>query len=204
MKILLMGPQGSGKGTVGELLSQKMGIPLISVGNTLRSLPESDSNYQLVNDYMKRGELAPQYIVARLLMERVQKDDCKNGYIFDGWGRNKVDFEHFDPGFDKVIVLIISRETSVKRISGRRICDVDGKVYNVYTLPGEELKKCTGNLIQREDDKEEAVNRRLDIYYTETQEVINDLKKRGIVLEIDAEPLPDEIFANIVSALGLK
>ncbi|MFA6982272.1 MAG: nucleoside monophosphate kinase [Patescibacteria group bacterium] len=203
MKILLLGPQGCGKGTIGKMLSEKMQVPLVSSGDMLRAIPENNQHYKIANEYMNKGELVPQYIVAELLRERVAKDDCKDGFIFDGWGRCRLDLELFDPVFDRVVVLNISRETSIKRISGRRLCDSDGKTYNILTLPPEELAKCTGNLTQRVDDTEEAVNRRLDIYYKETQEVIDDFKKKGILVEIDAEPLPDVIFAHVVSALGL-
>lgn len=204
MKILLLGPQGCGKGTIGDMLAERMGIPHVSSGEMLRAIPENDPNYKVANDYMSRGELVPQDIVAALLKERFSRDDCKNGFILEGWGRCRLDLELFDPVFDKVIVLNISRDTSIKRISGRRLCDSDGKVYNIYTLPKEELENCQGNLIQRADDTEEAVNRRLDIYYSDTQEVIDDFKLQEKVLEIDAEPLPDEIFSNVLSALGLQ
>lgn len=201
MKILLMGPQGCGKGTQGKKLSKHLGIPLIGVGNILRSLPEDHPSYKTIHDAIDHGNLAPQDMIADLLRERVQEPDCANGFIFDGWGRSMIDFEYFDPKFDKIVVLNLSRESSIKRITGRRMCSTDGKIYNINTLPKEELAKCKGELIQRVDDTEEAVNVRLNIYYTETVKTIEHFKKKGIVVEVDAEPMPDVIFENVLKAL---
>lgn len=204
MKILILGPQGSGKGTVGKMLCERLNIAHVSSGELLRNLPVTHPKFQEVQDTMNKGDLVSQKLVASLIRERVEDADCSKGYLLDGWGRAMIDLKYFDPGFDVVLVLNISRETSVKRITGRRICDTDGQTYNIYTLPREELEKCTGNLIQREDDTEEAVNHRLDIYYSETLDVINHFKSKGLVTEVDAEGMPDEVLQNICNALGVK
>lgn len=199
-----MGPQGSGKGTVGEKLSERLHIPLIGVGQTLRALPKNTLEGKKLQERLDKGDLAPNDLVAEILKKRVALPDCSNGYILDGWGRKMSDIELFDPGFDKVISLIISKEVSLIRISGRRTCDSDGKIYNIYTLPKEELEKCQGNLIQRSDDTEEAVNKRLNIFYTETQPVIDYFKQKELLVEVDAEPKPDTVLLNLCSALGLN
>ena len=142
--------------------------------------------------------------MADLIVERVSQPDCEDGYILDGWARNMGNLGFFDPGFDKAIVFKLSRQSSVKRITGRRVCTADGRTYNIYTLPKEELEACEGKLVQRDDDTEEAVNRRLDIYYSETMEVVEYLKQQGIVVEIDAEPMPDKIFKSTLKALDLS
>lgn len=203
MKVLLLGPQGCGKGTIGKMLSERMGIPLLSVGEMLRSIDPSSKYYQKIQEDTKNGVLVAEEIVVALLKEELAKEKYKNGVIFDGWARSMQNLRAFDPGFDFVIVFELSRETSVKRISGRRICEADGKTYNIYTLPKEELAKCPGRLIQREDDTEEAVKKRLEIYYTQTQEVIDYFDKQGKTIHINAEPLPDEIFADLMSKLRL-
>lgn len=186
------------------MLSEKMGIPLLSVGEMLRSVDPSSKYYQKIQEDTKNGVLVDQDIVVALLKEELAKEKYKNGVIFDGWARSMENLKAFDPGFDFVIVFELSRETSIKRISGRRICETDGKTYNIYTLPKEELAKCKGRLIQREDDTEEAVKKRLEIYYTETQKVIDYFDKQGKTIHINAEPLPDEIFADLMSRLQVS
>ncbi len=204
MKLLLMGPQGCGKGTIGEKLSEKLGIPLISVGQVLRDIPADHYLYEEMHSAMVKGVLAPNDKVAELLKERVLEEDCKNGYILDGWARQMSDLDEFDPGFGGVLNIKISRETSVKRISGRRTCSSDGKIYNIYTLPKEMLAECKGELVQRADDTEEAVKTRLEIYYSETQEVLDYFATKGILREIDGEGTPQEVFDLALEALKIK
>lgn len=204
MKILLLGPQGSGKGTIGDLLSKELGLPLISNGEVLRALPVSHPRYQEIHDAMHRGELVPQDFLASMLKERTSKEDCSNGFILDGWGRKDIDLQMFDPGFDEVIYIVLSRETSLRRISGRRICKNDGWTCNIYTLPphaAEHCDKCDGELIQRDDDTEDAVNKRLDIFYKDTIAVIEDFRAKGKLIEVDGEPLPQEVLVQILQKL---
>lgn len=204
MKILLIGPQGCGKGTIGSMLSEHLNIPLISVGHILRELPESHPGKKEIQEHMARGELAPQGLVADLLREETSKDFCKNGFILDGWGRTMIDLHFYDPGFDKVILINISPETSVKRISSRRTCEDCGSVFNIISVPPKIegiCDNCGGKLSQREDDTEEAVKRRLEIYNTETSEVIEYFKKEGKLIEIDGEGSPEEVFNLALEAL---
>ncbi len=202
MKILMMGPQGSGKSTIGTMLSQELGVPLIAVGNILRSISESHPSYGLVSSTMRSGSLVDASVVASLLRERVSEPDCAMGYIMDGWGRRLEDLKAFNPGFDVVLNLDIPYDVSLKRISGRRLCTSNGKVYNIYTLPPEMLSECTGDLIQRPDDVEEAVKRRLDIYYSETQKVIDFFKEAGVLRVINAQVPPEQVFKACLVALG--
>ena len=185
------------------MLSERMGIPLLSVGETLRSVDQSSKYYQKVQEDTKNGVLVAEEIVVALLKEELAKEKYRQGVIFDGWCRRMSDLQAFNPGFDFVIVFEMSRETSIKRISGRRLCETDGKTYNILTLPKEELAKCPGKLIQREDDTEEAVKKRLEIYYTQTQEVVDYFDKQGKTVHINAEPLPDEIFEDLMAKLKL-
>ncbi len=202
MKILMMGPQGSGKSTIGSMLSKRLGLPLIVVGDILRSLPKSHPSYEIVSSAMQSGSLVDTSVVAALLRERISEPDCASGYIMDGWGRRLEDLEAFNPGFDVVLNLDIPYDVSLKRISGRRLCTSNGKVYNIYTLPSELLSECTGELIQRPDDVEEAVRKRLDIYYSETQKVIDFFKESGILRVIDAQVPPDQVLKACLVALG--
>lgn len=204
MQILLMGPPGSGKDTLGDMLSQKMGVPLVSVGQSLRDLPESSPEGAKIHEYLDRGELAPNDLAAKILETRLQKQDCNTGFILDGWGRKLSDIQLFNPGFDKVVVLNISNETIIKRISGRRMCDSDGKIYNIYTFSKEELKKCKGKLTQRSDDTEEVVKRRIKSYQIETLPTIEFFRDSNILIELDAEGDPLTVFNRLCSALGFK
>lgn len=204
MKILMMGPQGCGKGTIGEKLSEHLHIPLISSGSLLRYLPESHPRYQEIHRLIDAGELAPQDFVAELFRSRISESDCDNGFIIDGWGRKTIDLTFFDPHFDKVILLNISPEISVYRLSGRRTCKKCGKIFNVNSIPPKVSGVCDicgGELYQREDDTAEAIKRRLNIYYTDTQKVIESFKQKGLLVEIDGSGTPDEVLNLVLAAL---
>jgi adenylate kinase len=206
MKILLIGPPASGKGTVGEKLSERLNIPLISVGELLRAIPESNPLKKKVDEVMESGELVPQEIVAKILKEEVSKESAKNGFIFDGWGRKREDLDFFDPDFDKVVLLEISPETALKRIASRRTCEKCGAVFNVEYLPPKKegvCDFCEGRISKREDESEETTKRRLRSFYSETKETIDFYKKNGKLLEIDAEGTPDLVFDLVLKALAL-
>ncbi len=194
MKILLLGPPASGKGTLGDSLSELLGIPLITASAPLRALPPEHPRYAEIHDLMNKGEPAPKDFLGDLLRARIAEEDCKNGFILDGWCRMMVDLEYFDPQVDVVLEIKLSRESAIKRISGRRICEPTGEVYNIYTLPQEKLAECEGKLIQRADDKEEVVNNRYDQYITDTAKVVDHYRTKGILLEIDGEPSPAEVL----------
>lgn len=207
MKILLIGPPASGKGTVGEKLSKKLNIPLISVGELLRAIPKSNPLKEKVDEVMEKGDLVPQGIVAQLLKEEISKEASKNGFVFDGWGRKKENLEYFDPGFDKVVLLEVSPETSLRRIFSRRTCEKCGAVYNIDSVPPKKegiCDVCGGKVIKRDDESGETTRRRLEIFYDETKETIDFFKKNGKLLEIDAEGPPNQVFDLVLKALGLQ
>jgi adenylate kinase len=204
MKILLVGPQGSGKGTVGKMLGDYFHIPLVSTGQILRDLPENHPKKKEIDEAMEKGELAPQDLVAKILEEEVQKDIYEKGYILDGWGRALVDLEYFNPDFDWVLYINISPETSVKRLSSRRTCSECGAIFNIISVPpkvGGVCDYCGGELVQREDDVEDAVRRRLEIFNTETMKTLDVFRDGGKVLEIDGEGSPEEVFELAKEAL---
>ncbi|MBU0650067.1 nucleoside monophosphate kinase, partial [Patescibacteria group bacterium] len=188
MKILLLGPQGCGKGTIGQMLSEKTGLPLVSAGELLRAVPPESPYYARIQEHMKQGVLVDIQIIGAILRQELESPKCAQGFILEGWARQMIDLEHYDPKFDFVVVFELSRETSIKRISGRRLCKTDGKTYNIYTLPKDELAKCPGELVQRADDTEEAVKKRLATYYTKTMEVVNYFANQGKTIYVNAEP----------------
>ena len=199
-----MGPQACGKGTQGKMLSAALNIPLVTNGEILRNLPADHPKKKLVDSQMNKGELVDQKFMASLIIERVSKPDCANGYILDGWMRAAVDLDFFFPPLDYLICINLPREESFNRIAGRRVCDLDGKTYNIYTMPKESFAYCEGHLSQRSDDTEAAINRRLEIYYTETMHVIDQFRKKVKVLEIDGMGSPEEVFERIKTALKEK
>ncbi len=204
MKILLMGPPASGKGTIGALLSEKLNLPIFSVGALLREIPETSIFYIPLRESMDRGELAPDSITAGVIREELKDPKYVAGYILDGWMRDMKQMEAFDPDPNYVIFINVSTETSIKRISGRRYCPADGFSCNIYTLPSEDpnhCEKCTGELVQREDDKEEVVKTRLDLYERETKPVIEYFRNKGILVEVNGEGTPEEVLDLALSSL---
>jgi len=207
MKILIMGPPASGKGTIGEMLAKKLNLPLVSTGQLLRDVSESDLRYDEINTPMDNGELVPHHITANVLKERLSKPDCDDGYILDGWMRGLQQKDYFEPDLNAVLFINISPETSIKRISGRRICEKDGFTCNIYTLPPkhpDNCDDCNGPLIQRDDDKEDVVKERLEVYEKETIPVVEYYKNKDLLAEIDGEGTPDQVFKLALNALNLS
>ena len=202
MKILMMGPQGCGKGTIGAMIGEFLNIPLISTGKILRSLDKNHPWYKKVSDQMISGQLVDQEKVAKLLDEELQQEKYQKGFVLDGWYRSMKDIKLYEVSLDKVFLLTISPETTVKRLSSRRTCSKCGEIYNTITQ-SEKPKvegvcdKCGGKLEQRQDDTEEAILKRLAIYREETAEVIEYLTEKGILVMIDGEGTPEEVFNTI-------
>jgi adenylate kinase len=202
MKILMIGPQGSGKGTIGTMISESLNIPLVSTGNLLRNISKDNPWYKEINEQMNSGHLVDQKKVAALLNEELNKEKCRNGFVLDGWYRSMKDVEAYKVSLDKAFYLTISPETTVKRLGSRRTCSKCGEIYNTIT-PSEKPKidgicdKCGGKLEQRQDDTEEAILKRLSIFKSETAGVIDYLRENGLLIEIDGEGPPEEVFDRI-------
>jgi adenylate kinase len=203
MKILMMGPQGSGKGTIGSMISEFLNVPIVSTGNILRNIPKGHPWYKEINDTMSRGILVDQKkVVAPLLSRELEKERYQNGFVLDGWYRSMKDVEAYKVSLDVAFLLTISSETTIKRLSSRRTCSKCGEIFNTVT-PSEKPKidgvcdKCGGVLEQRQDDTEEAILKRLSIYHEETADVIDFLKEKNILIEVDGEGPPEEVFERI-------
>ncbi|MFZ5424706.1 MAG: adenylate kinase family protein [Patescibacteria group bacterium] len=204
MKVLLIGPQGSGKGTIGKLLSEKTGLPHISVGALLREAAETNKQ---IRDTLNNGDLVSYETTAGLIKSHIEKNNLGSNYILDGWVRNLGQLEVFNPNFDKVIYLTLSENDSVRRLSGRRICSSCGWMCNIYTMPPKSEGSCDlcgSKLLQREDDTEEAVKHRLEIFYTDTMQVVDRFRDEGILVEVDASPLPKEVMENLLNEVVLN
>ena len=205
MKIMLMGPPASGKGTVGMLLSKELNLPIFSVGELLRGVPQTSIFYEPLHNSMDKGELAPDSIAAGIIREELRDEKYLGGYILDGWMRDMKQKDSFDPEVDYAVFINISPTTSIKRISGRRFCPKDGFNCNIYTLPPRNpnhCDNCNGELVQRDDDREEVVKNRLNLFEKETLQVIEYYRKQGNLIEVDGEGTPEEVLNLILTALG--
>lgn len=203
MKLILMGPQGSGKGTHAEIISKKLNIAHISTGDLFRSA--SGSLKEEIDSYINSGKLVPDELTIKILKEKLSKKECKNGFILDGFPRNLSQAKALDSitSIDKVVVILISDKESIKRISSRLSCSKCGKVFNILTNPPKKENVCdicSSQLTKRKDDSEESLKKRLEIYHKETEKVISYYPKEKIV-EINGERSIGAVEKDILSAL---
>ncbi len=205
-RIVLIGPQGSGKGTQGELLAAHFSIPTISLGSLYRAHIKAQSETgKKIKSYVESGALVPDDIGKEVMRERVAQDDAKPGFILDGYPRNAkqcADLEEFAT-IDAVLVIGISDEEAVKRISGRRQCS-QGHIYHVTFNPPQQEGVCDHDgeqLYQRDDDTKEAVQKRLAIYHAETEPIIQHYRDQGIVHDIDGAQSVQDVQQSIVDVL---
>jgi len=213
MKVLLLGPPGSGKGTYATRLSKKRGAPHISTGDIFRRLKEQGGELaEKVAAYMTAGELVPDEIVNRVVAERLTDDDCKDNFLLDGYPRNLEQARLFDElmkekgwSLGAAFQVNVSEATLKKRISGRRTCRSCGEIFNIYTLQSKKdgiCDLCGGELYQRADDKEEAVENRLKVYERETAPLIEYYRESGALRPIDGEGGIDESLKAMEAVLN--
>ena len=198
MRILLLGPPGGGKGTQAKFLIEKLGVPQISTGDMLREHVTKQTSLGIkAKEYMSSGALVPDEVILSMMHERLSNEDCKNGYILDGFprtipqafGLDKL-LEKIKQSLDAVIVIDVSDDNIVDRMGGRRVHLTSGRVYHIiYNPPKIEGKddETQEDLIIREDDKEETVRKRLKIYHNETSPLINYYKDKNIVSQVNGE-----------------
>jgi len=208
MNIVILGPQGSGKGTQAAFLAKKFNLTHIETGKLLRKIAESDHPLsQQVRAIMKEGSLVSDEILQVILEQTIKNSEGSLGFVFDGTPRDvkqydliKSILESQGGKIDKLILLNISEEVSLKRLTSRRTCEVCGNVYNLITSPSPngDNCECGGKLVQREDDTPESIKKRLATYHERTQAVLKKAAEDGILVEIDGERAPDLIFSDIV------
>lgn len=205
MNIIFLGPPGAGKGTQAQIVCQKLGIPQISTGDMLRSAIANQTETGLkAKEYMDQGQLVPDQVVIDIVKERLAMDDCRNGYILDGFPRTveqaKALSEFAD--IDAAINLDVPDEVLVNRLSGRRVCPACGAPYHVDRLNGAtDCKACDTPLIQRDDDKPETVLNRLKVYHQKTAPLIDHYQSQGKLKNIFGGGDLESITAEILTTL---
>ena len=206
MNLIFLGPPGAGKGTQAVRVCEQLGIPQISTGDILRRAIKNETPTGLAaKSYIDKGQLVPDSVVIDIVRERLTQDDCKNGYLLDGFPRTVAQAEALE-GFakiDAVVDIDVSDEKLVARLSGRRVCLSCGGTYHVSQLNGSmTCAKCGNELIQRADDKAETVLSRLTVYHAQTEPLIDFYTQRGLLKEIDGAQPMDECYAAIMAVLG--
>jgi adenylate kinase len=212
MRIVLLGAPGSGKGTQAKRLEAEKGIPEISTGDMLREAVVAGTRFGAkAKETMAAGQLVSDDIVLGILSERLARPDAADGFILDGFPRTKkqaADLEELldelGAPLDAALLLDVDFENLVKRLTGRRTCSATGKLLNIYFSPKEEIDECLnagGELIQREDDNEETIGSRLDVYRQQTEPVVDYYRERGKLKTIEAEGNVDEIYERLRQAL---
>lgn len=213
MKIIMLGAPGAGKGTQAKKIAEKYNIPHISTGDIFRANIKSGTELgKKAKEYMDQGLLVPDELVVDLVVDRVAKEDCVNGYVLDGFPRTIPQAEALDKALEAIgekmdyaINVEVPDENIIRRMSGRRACVSCGATYHLQNIPPKKegiCNICSAELILREDDKPETVEKRLKVYHEQTQPLIDYYTEKNIVLEVDGTKDIDEIFNAIVKVLG--
>lgn len=213
MKIIMLGAPGAGKGTQAEMICEKYNIPHVSTGDIFRANIKNGTKLGMeAKQYMDKGLLVPDELTVKILLDRVAQDDCKDGYVLDGFPRTIPQAEVLDKALtelngkvDFAINVDVPDENIINRMSGRRACVSCGATYHVeYAAPKKEgiCDKCGAELILRNDDKPETVKNRLSVYHDQTQPLIEYYSKKGILKEVDGTKAMNEVFNSIVDILS--
>ena len=213
MKIIMLGAPGAGKGTQAKQIADKYSIPHISTGDIFRANIKNGTELgKKAKQYMDQGALVPDELTCDLVMDRIQQDDCKNGFVLDGFPRTIPQAEALDKALaelgqkmDYAIDVDVPDENIVNRMSGRRACLNCGATYHLISIPPKVegiCDRCGSEIVLREDDKPETVQKRLKVYHEQTQPLIDYYKNQGILKSVDGTQPMDEVFKAIVTILG--
>ena len=217
MYIIILGAPGAGKGTQADILSQEMSLPHIASGDLFRqALEERTEVGLLAKSYMDKGELVPDEIAIKLILERINQPDCVSGCLFDGFPRTLHQAKVLDKALkeqgktiDKAIYIEVPNEELVKRLSGRWLCRTCQTPYHIINSPPKtpgKCDKCGGKLYQRSDDREETVKDRLSIFFAQTVPILDYYKKQGKLIKVNGNLGMQGVAREIISALkaGIK
>lgn len=213
MKIIMLGAPGAGKGTQAKQIAGKYSIPHISTGDIFRANIKNGTELgKKAKEYMDQGLLVPDELTCDLVMDRIQQDDCKNGFVLDGFPRTIPQAEALDAALTKIgekmdyaIDVDVPDENIVSRMSGRRACLDCGATYHIVSLPPKTegmCDHCGSDLVLRDDDKPETVQKRLTVYHEQTQPLIDYYKNQGILKSVDGTQPMEAVFTAITDILG--
>lgn len=212
MRLVIFGPQGAGKGTQGARLQEKYAVPAVATGDIFRwAIAEGGELGHKVAEYVQAGRLVPDELTIQVVLERLCADDCKEGFLLDGFPRNRVQAEALDEfleergiPLDAAVVIDVPEEVSLSRIFGRRACLRCGRNYSVDSPPTDPwtCDVCGGEVVSRADDLDEAtVRQRLELYHEQTKPLTAYYQDRSVLRQVDGTGGPDEVFDRIVAAL---
>ncbi|AJE42033.1 MULTISPECIES: adenylate kinase [Streptomyces] len=216
MRIVLVGPPGAGKGTQAAFLATNLSVPHISTGDLFRANISNETELgTLAKSYMDRGDLVPDEVTIAMAKDRMEQSDAADGFLLDGFPRNVQQAEALDDmlqtegmKLDGVLDLEVPEDEVVKRIAGRRVCRNDSShVFHVSYKPSQKegvCDLCGGELYQRDDDSEDTVRKRLEVYHTQTEPIIDYYKAQGLVVTISALGKVEEVTQRAMEALGSK
>ncbi len=213
LRTILLGPPGAGKGTQAVKIVEKYGIPHISTGDIFReNIKKGTELGKKAQEYMNKGELVPDDLVIAIATVRLLEDDCKNGFLLDGFPRTVYQAEKLDEfleahnsKIDKVVDISVGKEELMIRLTGRRVCKKCGASYHIVNIPPKKegvCDICGGPLIQRDDDNAETAANRIEVYEEQTRPLVDYYKKAGNLVLIDGTTGLENVFADIVRALG--
>ena len=212
MKIIMLGAPGAGKGTQAKMIAQSYKLPHISTGDIFRAnIKEGTDLGKEAKTYMDEGKLVPDELTVRILLDRVAKDDCKDGYVLDGFPRTipqaevlEKELEKLGDKVDYAINVDVPDENIINRMSGRRACLKCGATYHIKHVPPKKdgiCDVCGSELVLRDDDKPETVKKRLDVYHEQTQPLIEFYTKRDVLKTVNGNADPKDVFAAIKEIL---
>ena len=213
MKIIMLGAPGAGKGTQAKQIASKYGVPHISTGDIFRANIKNGTDLgKKAKEYLDQGLLVPDELTCDLVMDRIAQDDAKNGFVLDGFPRTIPQAEALTAALTKIgqsmdfaIDVDVPDENIVNRMSGRRACLNCGATYHIVSIPPKKegiCDTCGNELVLRDDDKPETVQKRLDVYHDQTQPLIDYYKGQGILQSVDGTQPMETVFAEIVKILG--
>lgn len=213
MKVIMLGAPGAGKGTQAKRIADKYGVPHISTGDIFRANMKNGTELGMeAKKYMDAGQLVPDELTVKILLDRVSQDDCKNGYVLDGFPRTIPQAEVLDKALaelgdhvDYAIDVDVPDENIVRRMSGRRACTGCGATYHIEHVPPKAegiCDRCGETLVLRDDDKPETVQNRLKVYHDQTQPLISYYTNKGILRTVDGTKDMEDVFAAITEILG--
>lgn len=212
MYLVLLGPPGAGKGTQAKILSRKMGLPHISTGDLFREHLKQDTELgQKAREYMDRGDLVPDDVTIAMVRERLERPDCEQGAILDGFPRTPAQAEGLQEilrslggSVDAVLYIDVREDALLKRLTGRLVCKAQGHIYHEEFKQPQEAGVCDidgSELLERDDDKEATVRNRIEVYWEQTVPLIEYYRERGLLVEVDGDQPVQDVTASMLAAI---